>query len=179
MTNPEREQRRRQYFTLGTGELAAALFFPWALNTFLRPRTGLADDATCLWFALAPLLIILAQAGTYWLGARTWVKSHPMPRPWAVAYRTFRLINPLFLIAGFIGMIYTWPPTIGAGLICLGFWLFAVIEYVNYFIVRLSYPFSRWFRDVTQWRTPQLIRDINGALRPEMIQPHPKHTTTD
>jgi len=42
-------------------------------------------------------------------------------------------------------------------------WLFAVLEYVNYYVVRLAYPVGEWFVRVGEWRTPRLIRDLRTA----------------
>ena len=42
-------------------------------------------------------------------------------------------------------------------------WVFGVVEYVNYFVVRLSYPVRRLPLVVGQWRTPRLVQDLNSA----------------
>gem|GEM_PF-4242844 len=42
-------------------------------------------------------------------------------------------------------------------------WTFGLIEYLNYFVVRLSYPPTRWFAEVGRRRTPQLRKDLNAA----------------
>ena len=52
---------RREYLRLGSGELAAAAVFA-AVATRLADRAGPA-----LWAAAAPLLVILVDAGAYWL----------------------------------------------------------------------------------------------------------------
>ena len=44
-----------------------------------------------------------------------------------------------------------------------GVWAFAVVEHVNYFVVRLSYPATEWFGAVTRWRTPRLVQDVREA----------------
>ncbi len=43
-------------------------------------------------------------------------------------------------------------------------WLFGVLEYVNYFVVRLSYPVTQWFILVGRRRTPAIVRDVSRAL---------------
>lgn len=42
-------------------------------------------------------------------------------------------------------------------------WLFAVVEFTNYYVVRLSYPGTEWFREVGRWRTPRLVEDLRAA----------------
>ena len=41
--------------------------------------------------------------------------------------------------------------------------LFGVVEYVNYFVVRLAYPVHGWSRRVREWRSPRLVQDLNAA----------------
>jgi hypothetical protein len=47
----------------------------------------------------------------------------------------------------------------------LAVWVFGVLEYVNYFVVRLAYPLGRWFTTVGEWRTPRLVQDLGVAAR--------------
>ena len=41
--------------------------------------------------------------------------------------------------------------------------VFGLIEYLNYFHVRLSYPWSTWASQVGRWSTPRLVRDLRRA----------------
>lgn len=153
-----RRLRRRQYLNLGLGELFAAAVFAGIAASGLVPGT----DTPALWWALTPLLAILVQAGIHWLSARRWVGRATMPGAMASAYLALRLINPLLLTAGLVGMIAQFPDG-GAAALTIAVWLFGVLEYLNYFVVRLSYPIHRWASTVTQWRTPQLVKDIRAA----------------
>ncbi len=47
------------------------------------------------------------------------------------------------------------------GVVAVAVWVFGLVEYLNYFVVRLAYPPARWFSEVESWRTPQLVRDLN------------------
>ena len=42
-------------------------------------------------------------------------------------------------------------------------WLFGVIEFINYFVMRLAYPINRWFAVVGQRRTPRLMLDVRSS----------------
>ncbi len=64
---------------------------------------------------------------------------------------------------GLVGVVLWWPGTVGAMLLPLAVGAFGVIEYVNYFVVRLSYPVGRWLTTIGQWRTPQLVQDLRGT----------------
>ena len=155
-----RERLRRRYLSLGLGELAAAIAFAVIAVTTVGPRLSDQRSVVALWCALAPLLLVLVQAGVYWLAARSWVGEGAMPGPLATAYRVFRLVDVGSLAAGLVGVVWFWPAGPGAATLVAGVWFFGVVEYVNYFVVRLAYPATRWLRDVTSWRTPTLVRDL-------------------
>lgn len=149
--------------SLGVGELVATLVFVAVAASFVAPRFRADSDAWALWSALIPLLVILVQGGLYWLAARSWVEHGPMPAAWAGAYRMFRVADAVLLAAGLLGVVVWWPDSAGAALLVLAVWTFGVLEYVNYFLVRLAYPIGRWFTTVGQWRTPRLVQDLRGA----------------
>lgn len=157
--------------SLGTGELAAAAVFAAV------PQLTGYQDQVALWSALIPLLVILVQAGTYWLLARSWVGQGKMPAALAAAYRAFRVTDPALLLAGLVGVLM-WLPDRPASVAAVGvIWLFGVVEYLNYFVVRLAYPVGRWLRSVGQWRTPRLIQDMRDAYASTRPQP-PRHQHT-
>ena len=72
---------RRRYLSLGLGELAAAGVFAAVAVSVVMPRLEGPHDSAALWSALAPLLVVLVQAGVYWLLARGWVEQAPMAGP--------------------------------------------------------------------------------------------------
>lgn len=65
--------------------------------------------------------------------------------------------------APLVGVVLWWPDQAISALLVLAVWTFRAIEYVNYFHTGLSYPVARWFINVGQWRTPQLLQDIRNA----------------
>ena len=154
---------RRKYLSLGTGELVAAAVFAVVAISVVMPRLEVPQDSAALWSALAPLLIILVQAGAYWLLARNWVELAPMPTSLAAFYRAFRVLDAGFLVAGLVGVLVWLPDHVGVALAIVVVWIFGVVEYVNYFVVRLSYPIRRLPFVVGQWRTPRLVQDLNAA----------------
>lgn len=160
VTDERRQELRRKFLKLGSGELvAAAIFTVVAFRSQLAPLRDAGSQAA-LWSALAPLLVILVQAGVYWLLARTWVGRRPMPVGLAGLYRSFRVVDPILLLAGLVGVITWMPDQPLATAVVLAVWLLALIEYVNYFVVRLAYPPSQWLAKIGQWRTPRLVLDM-------------------
>ncbi|MEV0461057.1 hypothetical protein [Catellatospora methionotrophica] len=158
--SPPRARLRRRYLSLGLGELAAAGVFVFLCAATIGPRLPDATDRLALWSAVLPLVAILVQAGVYWLLARRWVARSAMPGPLAVLYRALRLLNVALLAAGLAGVVHWFPGGgVGAALV-VGAWLFGVVEYLNYFVVRLAYPPTRWLAEVGRWRVPRLMLDV-------------------
>lgn len=165
MTAELRPDVSRKYLNLGLGELVATLVFTVVAAAVIAPRLEHRSDAAALWSALIPLLVILMQAGIYWLAARGWVERRPMPAAFAATYRAFRVIDVVLLVAGVVGLVIWWPSSLGAALGLSAVWFFGALEYVNYFVVRLSYPIGRWFTTVGQCRRPRLMQDLRSAAR--------------
>lgn len=165
MIDEPRETLRRKYLSLGTGELAAAAVFAAVSVIAVMPRVEIRQDSAALWSALIPLLVLLVQAGIYWLSARSWVERAPMPAALAAAYRVFRIVDPGLLVVGLVGVLVWWPDHVSVAIAAVAVWVFGVVEFVNYFVVRLSYPVGRWLTMVGQWRNPRLVQDLNSATR--------------
>ncbi len=165
MTQTEDRRRvlRRTYLSLGTGELAAAALFSYSAVWVVSPR--LNDDQRALTFmaGVAPLVLVLSQAGAYWLLARGWVTVRPMPRRLARLYRVFQTLDVLVLVGAGAYIAVHLKTSGWAGALALGTWLFAIVEFANYYVVRLSYPWSAWLAQVGQWRTPRLIQDLRST----------------
>ncbi|RMB59968.1 hypothetical protein [Tessaracoccus antarcticus] len=159
----KRARRREQYLSLGLGELAAAAVFGFVASFLVTPRFTDRAATVALWWALTPLIAILVQGGCYWLLAREWVGDSPMPRTTATVYSVLRVVNVALLAAGLAGVLWWWPADNATALLVFAVWFVGVVEYVNYFQKRLSYPMHRWFATVGQWRTPQLVRDLRSA----------------
>lgn len=182
-------RQRRKYLSLGLGELAAvAAFAAAAFVLQQRLDSARAGAGAELWFALIPLEFVLIQAGVYWLLARTWIgpadsfapadsresaspfssdraRTGPgrMPLQLARIFRGLRICNPLVLLAGLAGVIANFPATPLATVVVIVVWAFGVAEYINYYLVRLSYPWMQWASEIGHWRTPKLIKDMRAA----------------
>jgi hypothetical protein len=64
-------------------------------------------------------------------------------------------------VLGLAGIVRWWPAEPLAAAVVVAVWLFGVVEFLNYFVVRLAYPPARWLSEVGHWRTPRLVRDLN------------------
>ncbi|UPU42849.1 MULTISPECIES: hypothetical protein [Rhodococcus] len=163
MVDQRRKSLRRRYLSLGLGELAAAAVFAAVAVGVVMPRLEGPKDSAALWSALAPLLVILVQAGVYWLLARGWVEQAPMPVRLAALYRVFRVLDVLLLAIALLGVVIWLPDHSGAAVGVVAVWAFGVAEYANYFVARLAYPLRRWPFEVGKLRRPQLVHDLHSA----------------
>lgn len=139
---------------LGSGELVAAAVFA-LLGA--RVASSAALLAFALWSALVPLLVVLAQAGVYWL-VRS--RTSRLPPALVATYRGFRVVNLGLLTLGLAGVVLWWPAEPLAAVLVLAVWLFGVVEYANYFVVRLAYPPRRWLAEIGRRRMPRLMKDL-------------------
>lgn len=161
MTSPTRRTAlRRRYLSLGSGELTAAAVFVFLGVVVVGPRVDAGDNHVAVWSALVPLVAILFQAGSYWLLARQWVGRGSMPAPLAAVYRVLRAVDAVLLLVGLVGVIAWAPAQVPVTVVLVVLWLFGVVEYLNYFVVRLAYPLPRWFAEVRRWRRPRLVQDM-------------------
>lgn len=156
-----RARWRRRYLSLGWGEWAAAAVFAVVAATVLAPRLD-GRAAQALWWALGPLLLVLVQAGAYWLLARSWVGLGTMPPRVARAFRVCRLLGPAVLLLGAVGVLANHPAGATGALLVWAVWVSAVVEYLNYYVVRLAYPAASWAGSVTRWRRPRLVLDLRA-----------------
>ena len=96
----------------------------------------------------------------------TAVPRHRMPRTLARFYLTLRWVTPLFFVLSAVGLAMWWPSLPHVRVLGVSAVSFGVIEYVNYFIRRVSYPVATWWWDVRRLRQPRLIRDVRRGLAP-------------
>ena len=154
---------RRRYLSLGLGELVAAAVFAGVAVTKVAPALD-TTGRRALWGALVPLLVVLVQAGVYWLLARGWVLRSGMPSALASVFRTLKVVDVVLLVAGLVVVLVWWPSRPLVAVLVLAVWVFGLVEYLNYFVARLAYPPTGWLREVRRWRTPRLVKDMRTQM---------------
>ena len=165
--DPRRAELRRVYVRLGTGELAAAAVFALVAVVTVSPRLAAPQDRVVLWAVLAPLEAVLLAAGAYWLLARRWVQQSPMPSGLARGFRVIRVFTVLLLASGLCALVVWWPAQLPVAALMVIVWLFAVVEFINYYWVRLAYPPRAWPAGLRARRAARLARDVRAA-RPRL-----------
>jgi len=141
MMNIRKEKVRKELMSLCLGELTAVLSF-WLCFFLLKNRLGDWKSLVTILYPLSLLTFILLQGSIYWaiLIRRL---SNPQFGNGNVPkiYGVLRILDLVLLISGFPFIVWntqSFQVTILATLIQL----FALIEWVNYFLVRLSYSLN-------------------------------------
>ncbi|WP_431728458.1 hypothetical protein [Verrucosispora sp. TAA-831] len=178
MSSQHHQKMRQRYVSLGSGELLSVVVFAVVAWRF-TPRLADPTDVRALWSALVPLLLILTQGGAYWLLARRWIGTGHMPRGLAASYHVFRVVDVAVLAGGLVGVLVWFPDSLATSALVVGIWLFGVLEYVNYFVVRLSYPPRTWFSQVTRGRSPRLVQDLRRSRQRLATAHHHHRGSTD
>ena len=148
MMNIQKEKVRKELVSLCLGELAAALSF-WLCFFLLKNRIGDWMSLITILYPLSLLTFILLQGSTYWaiLIRRL---SNPqfgngnIPK----IYGVLRILDLVLLISGFPFIVW-YSQSVRVAIIATLIQLFALIEWVNYFLLRLSYslnPLVLWKR---------------------------------
>ena len=148
MMKIQKEKVRKELVSLCLGELAAALSF-WLCFFLLKNRLGDWMSLITILYPLSLLTFILLQGSTYWaiLIRRL---SNPqfgngnIPK----IYGVLRILDLVLLISGFPFIVW-YSQSVRVAIIATLIQLFALIEWVNYFLLRLSYslnPLVLWKR---------------------------------
>ena len=148
MMNIQKEKVKKELVSLCSGEFTAVLSF-WFCFFLLKNRLADENSLVTILYPLSLLTFILLQGSIYWaiLIRRL---SNPQFGNGNVPklYGGFRILDLVLLISGFPFIVWntqSFQVTILATLIQL----FALIEWINYYLLRLSYslnPLVLWKR---------------------------------
>ena len=148
MMNIEKEKVRKELVSLCLGEFTAVLTF-WFCFFLLKNRLADVNSLVTILYPLSLLTFILLQGSIYWAIlirrlSNPQFGSVNVPR----IYGGLRILDLLLLISGFPFIVWNTQSILGTILATL-IQLFALIEWVNYYLVRLSYslnPLVLWKR---------------------------------
>ncbi|MCY7061638.1 hypothetical protein MK385_02465 [Streptococcus oralis] len=148
MMNIQKEKVRKELVSLCLGEFTAVLSI-WFCFFLLKNRLGDWRSLFSILYPLSLLTFILLQGSIYWaILMRRLSKSQFGSASVPKLYGGFRMLDLVLLISGFPFIVWNTQSILGTILATL-IQLFALIEWVNYFLVRLSYslnPLVLWKR---------------------------------
>ena len=148
MMNIQKEKVRKELGSLCLGELAAILSF-WLCFFLLKNRLGDWKSLISILYPLSLLTFILLQGSIYWAIlirrlSNPQFGSSSVPKLFGV----LRILDLVLLISGFPFIVWN-TESVQVTILATLIQLFALIEWVNYFLVRLSYslnPLVLWRR---------------------------------
>ena len=146
----QKEKVRKELVSLCLGEFTAVLSF-WFCFFLLKNRLTDWNSLVTILYPLSLLTFILLQGSIYWAIlirrlSKPQFGSGSVPK----LYGGLRILDLILLISGFPFIVWNTQNVVVAILATL-IQLFALIEWVNYFLVRLSYslnPLVLWKRIV-------------------------------
>ena len=148
LMNIQKEKVRKELVSLCLGEFTAVLSI-WFCFFLLKNRLGDVNSLVTILYPLSLLTFILLQGSIYWAIlirrlSKPQFGSENVPK----LYGVLRILDLVLLISGFPFIVWNAQSVLVTILATL-IQLFALIEWVNYFLVRLSYslnPLVLWRR---------------------------------
>ena len=148
MMNIQKEKVRKELVSLCLGEFTAVLSL-WFCFFLLKNRLADWNSLVTILYPLSLLTFILLQGSIYWaiLIRRM---SNPQFGSGSVPklYAGFRTLDLVLLISGFPFIVWN-TQSFQVATIATLIQLFALIEWINYYLIRLSYslnPLVLWKR---------------------------------
>ena len=141
MMNIQKEKVRKELVSLCLGEFTAVLSI-WFCFFLLKNRLGDVNSLVTILYPLSLLTFILLQGSIYWAIlirrlSNPQFGSGNVPR----IYGGFRILDLVLLISGFPFIVWN-TQSFQVAILAILIQLFALIEWVNYFLLRLSYSLN-------------------------------------
>lgn len=159
MMNIQKEKVRKELVSLCLGEFTAVLSI-WFCFFLLKNQLGDWNGLISILYPFSLLTFILLQGSIYWaILIRRLSKSQFGSASVPKLYGGIRILDLVLVIAGFPFIVWN-TQSVQVAIIATLTQLFALIEWVNYFLVRLSYSLN----PLILWK-----RITNGKLKKSRI----------
>ena len=146
--NIQKKKVRKELVSLCLGELAAVLSF-WFCFFLLKNRLGDENSLVSILYSLSLLTFILLQGSIFWA---ILIRRLSNPQFGSVivssVYGGLRILDLVLLISDFPFIVWN-TQSVQVTIIAILIQLFAFIEWINYYLLRLSYslnPLVLWKR---------------------------------
>ena len=133
---------KQEFIYLASGESISVVLFCIVYVLYTKPETRFATSSAVLYFPLLILNLILLQGSIYWLNClkRIQKKKALETQLLAPLYKGLKMLDFIMLLAYIPIWIWSFRVSSSSNIIIgVLLWLFAIIEFVNYFYYRLSY----------------------------------------
>jgi len=164
-----RKKIEKKYYSLFTGELSATISFAGVWVFYLKLYSSLEVHLTSYYplYAFTLLEFILLQGSLYWYLKLKQVRQNIFSSLPPTQLRVFYLLKKLnlFLFAiGAIILIYQLTTLSTKIYWFLFLYLFALVEYINYFHIRLSYLSPEEIKEFKRqkgFKSSKLAKELN------------------
>lgn len=141
MMNIQKEKVRKELVSVCLGEFTAVLSI-WFCFFLLKNRLGDVNSLVTILYPLSLLTFILLQGSIYWAIlirrlSNPQFGSGNVPK----IYGGFRILDLILLISSFPFIVWN-TQSVQVAVLATLIELFALIEWVNYFLLRLSYSLN-------------------------------------
>ena len=148
MMNIQKEKVRKELVSLCLGEFTAVLSL-WFCFFLLKNRLADWNSLVTILYPLSLLTFILLQGSIYWaILIRRLSKPQFGNGNVPKIYGGFRILDLILLISGFPFIVWN-TQSFQVAILATLIQLFALIEWINYYLIRLSYslnPLVLWKR---------------------------------
>lgn len=163
-----RKKMEKKYYSLFTGELSAGIVFVAIWIMFLMKKSEINTFLTSYYsvYAFVLLEFVLLQGSLYWYLKLKQARKNSftkLPNSTLKIFSIFKKVNLLLFIIGAILLIIQ-VVTLRTEM----FWyamiyVFALVEYINYFYIRLSYlspEEMKEFRQLKGFKPSKLAKEL-------------------
>lgn len=155
-----RKKLEKKLLSLFLGELVAVCMFLFLWFQFID-KYGVVFTKPANLFGFVLLEFILLQGSYYW-----WIKyrsarsglTKGLGTNHVRLFKALKVFNIGLLIVGLMVMGLQWQQMNGTFYLYLFLYCFALVEYINYFHIRLSYMYAGEFKEL--WRKKRLSRSV-------------------
>lgn len=138
----KKRKLKQELSYLVSGELTSVVLFCIVYFMYTKPEIRFAASSAILYFPLFVLNLILVQGSLYWLNClrRVQLKKAMDTQVIAPIYKKLKVLDFILLAAYLPIWLLTFRANSSTNaLVGILLWLFAIIEFINYFHYRLSY----------------------------------------
>lgn len=118
-------------------------------------------------YPLSLLDFILLQGSIYWYICLRRIDGKNVPKKNAQIYSNLKVIN-LFLILLYIPIFFRFKASTNHSMIGIFIYIFSILEYINYFFIRLSYKNPlHFFANLKRFKFPksQIVKEIEKSQK--------------
>ncbi|WP_397538486.1 general stress protein [Rummeliibacillus pycnus] len=133
----------KRFFYLYTGEFISAILFIFLSYSFNKVYSQFHLYSLCsFWFSFIFFELLLFQGAYYWYVRWKRIRTeNKVNTPFKIVriFKLFKTLNTILLLVTILGFVVDYIKWNNLSPISGFFYIFAILEYINYFYIQLSY----------------------------------------